>query len=49
MMTFSTFQKHGVVSMSADTTGRWLAVADSGTENVIMMWDLTNRYMIIVN
>ncbi|RZB39895.1 WD repeat-containing protein 66-like, partial [Asbolus verrucosus] len=31
--------QHRIISASADKTGKWVATADSGKDNVIMVWD----------
>ncbi|XP_063225998.1 cilia- and flagella-associated protein 251-like isoform X2 [Bacillus rossius redtenbacheri] len=38
--------QNAVTSISADVSGRWLATADNGPDNVVIVWDVNRRLPI---
>lgn len=38
------FQRHMITCLAVDGSGRWLVTADSGPENVIIVWDSTDYF-----
>ncbi|GBP63593.1 Cilia- and flagella-associated protein 251 [Eumeta japonica] len=40
----ASIQRNMVTNISSDASGKWLVTADSGSENVITVWDSNTRY-----